>query len=58
MEYNFCSCPLMTNINISTKVVPRSFALALTVSEKLSFKIFDLQKVGQAHGVKLRNDAI
>ena len=29
------------------------FALALTILEILQFKMFDLQKVGQGHGVQI-----
>ena len=29
------------------------FILPLTVSEILTFQIFDLQKIGQGHGVQL-----
>ena len=36
-----------------TKVAPCSLELALTVSEIVTFKIFNLQKVGQGHGVQL-----
>ena len=47
----FSQCHSMINIKIY-KVVPCNFALALAVSEILTFQIFDLQEVGQGHGVQ------
>ena len=42
---------LMANVKIY-KRLPHIFALALTVSGILRFKIFDLLKVGQGHGAQ------
>ena len=38
-KYNFCD-----------RVILRTFALALTVNEVLTFEIYDLEKIGQGGG--------
>ena len=52
MEYNFRNIGPGWQISKSTKVVPYMFALALTVSDILTFHIFYIQQVGQSHGVQ------
>ena len=53
MEYNFRNDAIRWQISKSIKVVRSIFALALTFSEMLTFQMFNLQKVGQGHGVQL-----
>ena len=58
MEYKFCNGVLRWQMSNTTEVVPRIFVPALTVSDILTFQLFDPQKVGQGDGVHLRNEAI
>ena len=46
-------CHSMANIKIYKSCSVHFFALALTVSNKLTFQIVDLEKVGQGHVVQL-----
>ena len=50
-EYNFCNDAIRLQIAKSIKVVQCIFLLALTISEILTFQMFDLLKLGQGHGV-------
>ena len=49
---NFRNGNIHWQISKSLKVIRCIFALALTISVILQFEDFDLQKVGQGHGVK------
>ena len=49
MSTNFTMTPFDRRTSKCLKVVRCIFALALTVSEKLTFQIFNLKKVGQGH---------
>ena len=51
MRCKFCNGFIGWQMSKSIKVVRCIVALEITVSEIVTFKVFDLQKVGQAHGV-------
>ena len=51
MKYSFRNVVIRSQILKSTKVVWCILTLSLTISEILTFKIDDLQKVGHDHGV-------
>ena len=53
MKYNFYSGVFWWQMSVSIKMCLRIFAPALTVSDLLTFKMFDLEKVGQHQGVQL-----
>ena len=47
MEYNFHNC--VPQWQISIQIAISIFVLALFISEKLTFKMLDLEKIGQGH---------
>ena len=51
-EYNIQDSPVRWQISTCINFIFGHFSLALTVFEILIFEIFDLEKVGQGHGVQ------